>query len=196
MTRNQVVGSEVSDENGIFRQAHAWINCEDESPAIAIGSCYLNPKQVKLMKPEDRDKYLSIVEQINKLRQDLQVLELTTFTNNEPITWNWMKQHQKAETKTPEPFKAKSEISNLRQGSKVIISTTNSAWHRWVGVVGRIRRFGPKYAVIVTKDRGSIRVPYPYLKPYNPETRIKAKDDKRSAEMGAKIVGEFNKILR
>lgn len=194
-TGRQEVAYEVSDFNGIFQEARITTAYATEEYRVMMHNVEAKFDGLCRLTPQQKQRYFEIGEQMQKLREESQRLLQEAAINGIPITFDWMKQHQRPNISIPEEFKSKKAITSLRRGSKVIIDTTLSSWHQWVGLVGKLRRFNPKYAEIELKDKRRIRVPYAYLKIYNQETKQHAKESKRHAEMGASIAGQMNKIL-
>jgi hypothetical protein len=193
-SRQPTTTTEISDENGVFQTAHAWVY--DDKPVIAMASAYIHLADVFLMRQDMRDQYLAVLGQIAALRLELKRLEVAAVIDGLPVTFEWMVQHQKSTLQVPVPFAHKKEITNMRRGSRVIIDTTLSSWHNYVGKAGKLRRFNVDNAQIELADGRILNVPYAYLKPYNAESKEAAKKSKKTADLSHNVARQLEGVFK
>jgi hypothetical protein len=194
--REAQYGSEWSLDNGIFGRAWAALTYQDEAPAVLTGYSDHTPlDQVGIATEQQRERYLNLVAQIESLRAQLKMTEKDIVENGVPMTWDWIIAHGKPreDGSIPEPYQHKKELVNLRKGSRVALATVSSAYSRIQSQVGKVVK-KRKRGVIVAFRSGTYRIPYRDLKPAREVSLAERKKNEKSAEMLAKVAGDFNKI--
>jgi len=182
----------------------------DEGPRLMIYSNMYGMDKVRVLEGEVKSQFLELERQIKELQAKRNALIEENWDKMPALTWEWMKQHQDPSVQTPEPFKHKKAITALRRGSKVMVDASTDAV-RWSSTwaparrigglackVGKLRKKGPKYAVVEIEGK-LFRIPYYVLLPYGYQEWLrekrKIKDSKRLVKMSNAITRQLNKIL-
>lgn len=183
-------GCEISGVNGIFRSAYATLTYRDEDPAVHTFNDAIPLPLAKIATQEQKQKFLALQAELDRLRAELKEAEKDIAANGEPVTWEWILQHGKPreDDYVPVPHHSKTALANLRKGSRVVIAVQSSAYYKIAGKVGKIVKKGSK-DVIVRFGEHQYRIPYGDLKPaaqVSSEERRRAKEGSETSEKVAK----------
>jgi len=190
-------GSEVSEENGIFNRATATLTYSYEAPAVRCAGDSVALSNVKIATPEQRNHYLKTVAALNAVREQLRAAQRDIAANGLPMTWEWILQHGKPreDGKVPVPYHSKKALVTLRKGSKVVITTQSSEYHRIAGRVGKIVKKKSKFVQVDFGRLGIYKIPYSDLKPAAQVSKKQRKEAKEGSEISAEVVRSFNKVF-
>jgi len=196
----RIIRWQPSDENGVFPDYVRLDTSIDESPRLMIYSTMHSFDKVRVMDEETKRGFLELERQIKELQNKRNALiEANWDSRMSPLTWEWMKQHQKPDLPTPEPFKHKKSITALRRGSKVMVdASTDAVRWRIVCKVGKLKKKGSTRALVEIEDK-LYRIPYYLLLPYNYQEWLrekrKLKHSTQLVRMSDQVTRELNKIL-
>lgn len=189
-------GCEVSDVNGIFRAAFATLTYRDEDPAVHTYHDNIPLPLAKLATPEQKQKYLAMYAELQKIKEQMKEAERDIAANGEPVAWEWILQHGKPreDDYLLIPHQSKAALANLRKGSKVVIAVQSSAYYKIAGKIGKVVRKGSK-DVIVRFGEHQYRIPYPDLKPADQVSSEERKRAKEGSEMSEKAAKQLRGIF-
>ena len=190
--------SEVSDPQGIFGFATASLTYETEDPAVSVGSSEnVTLNRVRIANDDQKQRYLKLQEEIQKLRGQAKTLEQEITASGVPMTWEWILAHGKPRENgyIPIPHHSKTALANLRKGSRVVISTVSSRYYEIQGKVGKVVKKKSK-DVDVQFGQTVWRIPYHDLKPAHDISAEKREENQRSAKILAEVAGQFNKVTK
>jgi hypothetical protein len=186
-------GCEVSDVNGIFRNASATLTYRDEDPAVHTFHDAIPLPLVKIASPEQKQKFLGLQAELDRLKVQLKEIEQDIAANGQPVTWEWILQHGKPreDSYVPVPHHSKAALATLRKGSRVVIAVVSSQYYKIAGKVGKVVKKGSK-DVIVRFGEHQYRIPYSDLKP---AAQVSSEERKKAKE-GSESLGKFAKEMR
>jgi hypothetical protein len=186
-------GCEVSAEDGIFRSAYATLTYREEDPAVYTFNDAIPLPLVKVAIPEQKQKFLALDAERQKIKLEMEKLEKDIAANGEPCSWEWILQHGKPRTDgyVPVPRHSKTALATLRKGSRVVIAVQSSRYSNIAGRVGKIVKKGSK-DVIVRFGTHQYRIPYCDLKP---AAQVSSEDRKRTQE-GSEMAARVSERLR
>jgi hypothetical protein len=189
-------GSEISNPEGIFRSAHATLTYKYEDPAVKTFHDDIPLPLVKIATPEQKQKFLALQAEIDRLKNELKETERDIAQNGQPVTWEWILQHGKPreDNYVPVPHHSKAALANLRKGSRVVIAVQSSEYYRIAGKVGKIVKKRGK-DVIVRFGEHQYRIPYPDLKPADQVSQKERQAAKKGSETAAKVSRALGKVF-
>jgi hypothetical protein len=189
-------GSEVSGEDGTFRNAFATVTYRDEDPAVHTYHDAIPLPLVKVATSAQKAKFLAIQAEVEKWKGLLKEAERDIAAYGNPVTWEWILQHGKPREDgyVPIPHKSKQNLANLRKGSRVVIATQSSEYYKIAGKVGKIVKKGSK-DVIVRFGEHQYRIPYPDLKPADQVSAKERRQAKEGSESAAKVSRALGKVF-
>jgi hypothetical protein len=190
-------GCEISDVNGIFRAAYATLTYREEDPAVHTFNDAIPLPLVKVATPEQKQKFLALQAELDRLRAELKEAEKDIADNGEPVAWDWILQHGKVreDKYVPVPHHSKAALANLRRGSRVVIAVQSSAYYKIAGKVGKIVKKGSK-DVVVRFGEHQYRIPYPDLKPAAQVSSEERKRAKEGSETSAKVAKQLRGMFQ
>lgn len=185
-------GSEVSDVNGIFRSAFATLTYRDEDPAVHTYHDAIPLPLVKVATPEQKQKFLALSAELDRLKALLKEAEKDIAANGEPVVWEWILEHGKPREGdyVPVPHQSRTALANLRKGSRVVIAVQSSEYYKIAGKVGKVVKKGSK-DVIVRFGEHQYRIPYPDLKPADQVSSEERKRAKKGSETSEKVAKQL-----